>query len=294
MNVSDLRTWIDRCASVVEEAGSLALLRLQHINAAEQMMPVGTWAVDPQSEESLSAVKMEIVQTAENTATAWRGFNRFALQAYYGKDQAQGGYFAFSVDGSDREARPGPTEPANLVGMLSQQMRHNEALTKLLVTERGEQTQLMMRSQQQLSAELESVRASYYANLKTQEEQIMQVADRELARVHLTRSEDRKDKIFDQAAQTIPMLVNRVSQKYGGPTLMGGGTEPTTMMMKNLMQSMDDTKLAAFMAMFPDPIQQAQLLEIYNTLVREPAKAAAQKVKDEAASKQANERGEAH
>jgi hypothetical protein len=281
VNENALRAWIDSRATVVEEAGSLGRLKLHHVNTADVLQSVGAWEIEPEDETSLSKVKVEIVLAAKNTAAEWKGFNRFALQAYYGPDRVQGGYYPFSVDGTQHEAAtPGPTESANLAGMLKQQMRHNEAVIKLLVGERGEQQQLMMRQNQQMATELERTRESHFDLLRRQEETLSQVAERELAIVTVKRSEDRKDALAGRAMETLPIVANRISRKLGGPDLMANATDPAVLMLTSLLKSMDDAQFTQWVALFPDPVQQAQLLELYNTLVREPAKAAAKAATD--------------
>lgn len=288
---TNLHAFIDRCAATLEQAGALSRVRLFHVDTRDCLQPVGAWDIDVEDESTLHRAKAEVARVAQDTASAWRGLQRFALRACYGPEWTEGSYCPFSLNMQDVDAPgagPASTEGPTDTGMLKQQMRHNEALTRLLVGERDGQQQALMRQNQQMSHELERVREQLFTMLRTHEESITNAEERRLMRLEIERTQARRDAMASKAAELLPLIGHKVAGHLGMGTPAGAPPSTERELMRTLLQGLTDQTLEHWLKAFPDPTHRAMVMELYDELVRKPAAAAAA----EAAAKNTEEGGE--
>lgn len=273
---TSINAFLDRCAATLEGAGALSRVRLCHVDTGDRLQSVGAWDIDPDDEATLHRAKAEVARAAQDTASAWRSLQRFALQACYGPEWQMGSYLPFSLNLSDVEpaaAVPASTEGPTDVGMLKQQMRHNEALTRLLVGERDSQQQALIRQNQQMGTELERVREQLFTHLRAQEESIAHSEERRLMRLEIERTQARRDALAGKAAELLPLIGHKVAGHLG----MGTQSAPPSTereMMRVLLSGLTDQTLETWLQAFPNPAHRAMIMELYDELVRKPAAAA--------------------
>lgn len=273
-----LYAWIDQAAIAQYRGEALTEIELCHLDSHDERQAIGRFMVDPLEESTVHEAKAQIWMAATNTQEAWRGFQRFFLGAFYGDPARRDLYFPFALSGDDtnpgRMTVPEGHEPANMTGVLKMQMRHNEVHAKVNAGMHAEQNAMLLRHISTLSTELERLRERHFELLARTEESMSQMHDRELARMSLERGEARRDQLAAKALEAFPVIANRVSEKLGGPRLMAE-RDPAVQMMCGLLQQLDDHKLQVLLSTFPNPAHQATILELYDSLVRQPAKLAA-------------------
>lgn len=264
--------WIDRAlAARPGGEAQLTSLVLCHINAAEQLQPISSFPINGEDEDDIHTVKHELMRTAGDVAEAWRGLQRFAIQAYYDEGHQAANYFPFSLQCEDMTAdAPGPTEPANLVGMLGQQMRHNEVLAKINAGVMAENHQILQRQLQRAHEEMGELRERHHTMLRDYEEALGQSHERRMVMQMMERGELRKDQIAAKLIDAVPPLANKVSQKLGGPKLLAenaGSSE--RQLVKDMLRSLNDVKLEALLKLFDNPLHQGAVLELVKEIIAE-------------------------
>ena len=162
---SRLYAWIDRAAQQPQQDAELVRLQLSHMNAMDQAQPMGAFPINLEDESTIHEAKMECWLAAENTQQVWRGFQRFTLVAYYGDQEQPALFHPFAIgdDTSPNNMVLEGTEPANMVGMVKQQMRHNEVLAKVNAGMQADQQAMLMRQLSNANAEVEQIRTELYA-----------------------------------------------------------------------------------------------------------------------------------
>lgn len=265
---SRLYGWIDRAAAPATGREALSQLVLSHINASDQLQEVARFAIANPLE--LGEVKTEIFRTAAEIVASWRHFQRFAVQAYYASEQA-GAYWPFSLADDGPAHGPSATEPPNAIGMLKQQMRHNEVFAKINAGIQSEQSELLLRLNKQLASELELARTAYSTLLAKTEGQLLERQKIELEQGTAIRAEARKDQLATSVIRTLPYVTNRVSQHFGGPKLLPETAgSPLEGLLASMFTGLTDDTFAKLLNIFPDPAHQAGILELYQRLVRAP------------------------
>lgn len=269
--------WIDKTADDGAEPRCVRL-QLSHLNAAEQLQTLSTWVLEG---AELADIKSELWSTAKHVVASWsHGLQRFAIRAFFADQDAAGAYFPFSLAGDPSEAGAsgedlGVTEPANLIGLQKQLMRHLEAKDKAIAGMALEMMTFQMRQVRASAHEAEQMRTRYHQLLERSEAVLMQAEERALVREMITRGEERKDQLAAKAMNALPVLANQVSQKLGGPQLFAGASPMQEQVLASLLASLDDQRFELLLRAFPDPAHQAYLLESYKRLVIEPKKGGA-------------------
>jgi hypothetical protein len=262
--------WIDRAAASATGREPLSQLVLSHINASDQLQEVARFAVA--NTAAIGEIKTELFRTAAEIVTSWRHFQRFAVQAFYGDGDKAGAYYPFALADDTPINGPEATEPANAVGMLRQQMRHNEILAKINAGISAEQSELLLRMNQQLTAELERVRESHSKLLAQTEGQILERQRLELEQSQQIRAEVRKDQLTGSVVKTVPYIANRISEHFGGPKLLPEtGMNPLEGLLASMFGTLTDDTFSKLLSIFPDPAHQQGILELYSRLVRAPS-----------------------
>lgn len=253
--------WVDGALAEPPEGLGAERIELCHMNAADQLQRLATYAGDAHE------LKLQLWQTAQHVVGAWNhGLQRFALRAYRGAEVIA--YYPFALAPlDDSSAELSQTEPANHVGVLKMLMRHTEALSKINAGMSLEMLSLQQRSATGAHRELEALRARYHDVLARQEDALLAQEDRKLAHEMLTRGEARKDAFAAKAATALAPLVNIASRRLGGPELVNAPS-PVEQALAGLLASLDDRRFEALMAAFPEPAHQAVLVHWYRTLVR--------------------------
>lgn len=269
--------WIDQQIMAAPGRAQLTGLRLAHLNAADQLQQIAHYPVSDRDESRIRDVKAEVFRTANEVAVQWSGFQRFAVQAFFGDEQSPGAYLPFSLSGQEQPASLSATEPPNMVGMVRQAMRHTEVMTKIAAGLMADGNANIMRQNQMLGEQLERTQAKYHQLLERTEAILAHADERAEARARLERSEKRKDEIAHRLLEALPIITNKISEKFGGPKLFApnaGGAPPADKVLADMLASLSDETFDQMLACFPNPLHKAYVMELYKKLVLEPHKRA--------------------
>lgn len=271
--------WIDQQIVTVPGRAPLAAIALAHLNAADQLQQIARYPLRPGEEGRIFDVKAEIFRTANEVAVQWSGYQRFALQAFFGEELASGAYLPFSLSGQEQPHSLSATEPPNVVGMVRQAMRHTEVMTKIAAGLMADGNANLVRQNQLLAEQLERTQGKYHWLLERTEEILAHADERAEARARRERSEKRKDEIAARVLEALPIITNKISEKFGGPKLFspnaGGGAQASgDKVLADMLASLTDDTFDQMLACFQNPLHKAYIMELYKKLVLEPHKRA--------------------
>jgi ElaB/YqjD/DUF883 family membrane-anchored ribosome-binding protein len=256
--------WIDRQIDGAAARGGLRELVLNHLNASDQLQEIARYAI---TDDNASEIKSELYRTALDVVASWKHFQRFAVQAHF-TESTTVPYYPFSLADDTPETGPQATEPANLVGALKQQMRHNEILAKINAGIMAEANQLLLNQSKQAHAALDELRVRFSDLLEKSHEALGKRQAEEFEHQRLLAADARKEKLTESVQTAVPLIVNRVSEHLGGPKLLPEGRSPMELMMIRLLKNLTDEGLEGLMAAFPNPAEQAIVLDLVRTYCR--------------------------
>ena len=180
------------------------------------------------------------------------------------------------------------SEPPTPMGLVSQLMRHNEALMKMAVLGSQqslnnlsrENSRLMDQSERGFERQLEFVRLS--------EEMQSQKVEREAASFEAASKEARKNEFFQKIMMLAPTVINRIAKA----PILPETTTPLTEMIDGFGSSLRDEQIGKLMSILSAD-QQITLVEILQT-IRKKQEAEAQDRPTPPGQNGAAKNGEAH
>jgi len=182
------------------------------------------------------------------------------------------------------------SEPANLRGLLSQLMRHNEGSNRTLVL--GTQQLLMGLSRQNQKLQ-EMVERSFDRDLETMkmmESMHSERHEREVITVKAVKQEERKSEAFEKIMMLLPNVVNRLA----GKKVMNETTSPMEEMIDKFGSSLKDHQVEKFMSILDGDQQMLMLSVIQSIRAKQQAEkdtreaAAAERATKEAGTRNGN------
>lgn len=264
-----LYRWIDQQLEPVLGRESLRELALSHLNASDQLQEIARFAYV----DDAGKLKADVYRTALEVVASWRHFQRFAVQSFFGQSDKAAAYYPLALADDTPSGGPSATEPANVVGVLKMQMRHNEVLAKINASVQFQMLEQANAQARTAHAELDRLRTDFAKLYRDSYELMDKRREYELERLKIEHAEGRKDRMTTSVEAVLPRLVNSVSEKLGGPKLLAEGSSPTEQMLAAMLRGLDDTGFDKLCGLF-GPAEQMLLLELYNRLVRKPSVAA--------------------
>lgn len=263
--------WIEQQLEPVPGRAPLRGIALAHMNAADQLQQLGYFKVTP---ERVHDAKAELFRTAAEVAVQWSGYQRFAVQAYFGDATAPGAYWPFAIAGQESAMMLSATEPPNVLGMLRQSQRHTEAFAKIIAALTTDGSSNLLKQNALISEQLERTQKNYYELLERSQEILAAADERAANRARTERAEKRKDKLAERLIEALPIVSNKIAEKFGGTKLFASNAGNDTIL-GDMLRGLNDATFDQLLGCFVNPLHKAYVLELYKRLVLEPHKLAA-------------------
>lgn len=230
--------------------------------------------------DDLERLANEIAMRAQTDAdgVGVAGPQRYVVQSFKRGDTRGSTRFAFTLRANveDEMDGGGGDEPPTLRGLVTQQMRHNEALTRLNVTLAGTMANQMARRMEAMDSEMTKMREERSATFLALEAAKTDEHNRELEAMHQMKTEERKDEAFSKLMKLAPVVVNRLAGKN---LLPSGNIDPLQLILTELATSLSPEQLQAIAANLKAE-QQIQFVEILRTIQERKAKSNGQPESD--------------
>lgn len=231
---------------------------------------IETWEHEVRLEvEEIPLMSCTMLQRAQDDATGnGPNIQRYTLFAFQKGSTQPSARFIFRLRGEsdlDLDDETGDDAPTNK-GLLTQLMRHNEALARAQQQSVGTMMSMMARmleSSNSTNEKLLKERSDMFDSLESAKSQEHERA----ASLMLTDGEmQRKDKAFDKLMGLLPLVVNRIV----GSKVMPGGDDPTMMMLDPLISTMTAEQFQAISANLTGE-QQLIFFELLQTIQKRKA-----------------------
>lgn len=273
-----LTTWLNRAVLVENEQGRCRKIVLRHLIATEKANSIGEWVASAWT-NNLVALADSIQEEAESDVENLIGLQTYVLRAYYGDEIKPGpSRFLFRIESrqaeSDSDMDPLGSEPANVKGMLSQQMRHNEGIMRLAIGTANQTHASILAMNRFLMERVEMLERGRMAHVEATEALLNQRNDREMEAKRLESSEKRKDEAFQKLQLLVPVLVNKIAGKKMLPE--AGGSEMGQL--QALLASLSVEQMEK-LSMVLTPVQMTSILSFYEQMMKEQEAAGAAKKK---------------
>lgn len=261
--------WARRMLMRVRPEGRLSRVVIRHAGAGSvRSASVAEVDVNP-AEATAEGLASAIYQAARDDAEGLGGLvQRYACSGYFGAS-AEPGPDRLIVRIHNDEDGPGAapagfeSEGATPVGIVTQLMRHNESLMRVVV---GTIPQIISHHQALLGQAHERIAALEVRETRTRELH-EELSDRKHARELEAREQDRveaRDKVLLQKLESVlPVVLSKLGG--GPPQLTASRPSPIEAMIFGLFESLDDEKFNDLLKVF-SPEQKLVALEIYKQL----------------------------
>lgn len=227
---------------------------------------VDSWSVEVRIElEEIPALANTIVSRAQEDADGnGPTITRYVVLAYdkgQSKDKARS-RFAMRLRGEadlDLDDDSGE-EPATMKGLLSQLMRHNEAMARTLVAVSSSSSMSMVRRLESSDKQVDSLIAERMAYFEEREKSRSEEHARDQEAFLVGKEQERKDAMFQKLMGLVPIVVNRIA----GQKALPSGDDPMMSMLEALVGTMDASQFQAIAGNLK-PEQQLTFFEILRT-----------------------------
>lgn len=219
--------------------------------------------------EAIPAFAMDIMGRAQEDADGLGGVQRYVLFFHeVGSPTRPCGRYTFRLRGEeDAEWDESSGEEAPTTkGMLTQLMRHNEALTRIVASFATSSSSTSARRQEQLENTLLEMHKQRQTDLRTLEAALTQQHERDILLLTTTATEERKDKMFEKLSLLLPAVL----QKLTGHKIIPGD-DPHILMIKELVNSFTPTQLGQLTQTL-SPEQQIVMVQLIKSVKGEPKK----------------------
>jgi len=192
------------------------------------------------------------------------GIQRYVLLPYYKLSPDKPiGRLVFNVS-SNEDGESGDTldsEPATQKGLLSQLMRHNEALSKTLVLGMQSVIQSQQRTINQQSQQLEHVSDKHFEAISLIEDLSTGKHERELETKRLELRQQMQLESFNNIKMLMPVVVNKLT----GKKIMKEPVTAQQMLLKQFMDSIKPEQFQTFLGQMNQE-QQIAMMELYQSM----------------------------
>jgi hypothetical protein len=162
------------------------------------------------------------------------GIQRYVLSLQPAGEKRSVARYPFRLRAQVEEFEEAGDEPANIRGMTSQLMRHNEALAKTLVHAVSGLTTVMARRLESSDNTIARLTEQHQNNMRLLEDANSQQHVRDLELLDATRKSEREDKIFEKLSLLVPVVIN----KLAGQKVVSAD-DPGALMLKTFTDSIN-------------------------------------------------------
>lgn len=215
------------------------------------------------AEGEISDIVHEIETHALNEVETMGGVQKFIVRSYFSKSEKPVSRFPFRMSATDagNEDETVDSEPPSAKGMLSQLMRHNEALARMLTMGTTQIIVTLQKQNANLAAQLEMNMSKELEFVRTTEELLSQKHVRELEAIQAQNKEKRMQELYDKGMLLLPAVANRIA----GKQVMNQTVSPSEVMLNELVSTLKPEQFEKLLAVLA-PEQRIVLLELYQNM----------------------------
>ena len=252
-------------------------------------MPLKRW--DFGLDEELEELVEEIIDAAEKDAMSpgYQGRIRYAVVVKGVAKHQAFTLFTPKIDDDeelDEEDLASFDETPSRKGLIHQQMRHTEAMTRLALSQARQGREDLIQENRELRAENQMLRKQHYDSVGQIEElRSMEWArEREIRKIE--KEDQRKDQVVGALSRAVPLIASKLLGAGPAEAVIGSPTSPVELMIGGFVESLQQNpeKFKKIMEAM-DPIDLQTLAEI-SRIIEEKKQAASGNMPDAASNGQ--------
>jgi len=241
-----LEKWIRQQILVADATGKVERFELTHVGLSKRAS-VGQFPVNGEPDyEDLSA---EILSAAESDVEGLGGSQRYAVLAFRKGHPRPSARKAFRLYHESEDDSLGDTEEATPKGLMSQQMRHNEAIMRIGFSSQETIIRHYQRITEAQAERLNRLEDRALETVSTMERMLSEEASRKLEEKRYEADQENRAKMFQKLDVLLPVVANRIAGKQLLPADTGGA------MVKGLVDSITPEQMNSLTSVFtPDQV----------------------------------------
>ncbi len=260
-----LEAWLRRHLYNERDEQRCSRFIIHHMGAAGKLGSEVFTVLSDIPEENIESTAEEIFEAGEADASGiGSGLQTYVVLAFYGQDKRHNGRFTFRARGNDEESDldGGETsEPPTTQGAMAQAMRHTEAILRTSIPGWGAAFQGLQHMVSQQSQVIETLMGDRFKTAELIETLTTAKHEREIEILREARKDDTQKQLLENFKPLIPVVLNKLAGKKMLPE-----TDPQSMMLRELFQTMKPEQLAAIQSALT-PQQAMIVLSIANNYV---------------------------
>lgn len=253
---------------ISHKEGRCVRLELKHIVPKGPLGDVQTYNVgDAQdvTDDFLEELHAQINTDAEMDAEGNGGLQKFQLLAFHeSNDKKNLSRHTFRCGDASMEEQDFESEPANERGLVSQLMRHNEAMMRSQVIGSNNAMNNLLRQLEKVQTEKENLENDRYRNLGLMEKLMSHGHERIMAERESEHQMLMKQDIYKKLMMLAPTIVNKMT----GAKVLPEAGDAQKMMMKNFAESITADQFGKLQTVF-SPEQMVVISELLQSTQQE-------------------------
>ena len=241
-------------------------MRSDGIAAAEVFTYMADGDTTQMPPSDLDLVLSEISMSAADHANGFgSGVQRYSLFSYFNALQTSPSCFPFFVqsDMIETNADAVSTEPATKEGMISMQMRHNDAIMRTTVMAMGGVTQALQRNLERFAMHNEKLIDDRMNTLKLIEDLINAKHERDLDIKREDWKMNVQSELLDKVKVLLPFMVN----KMVGRQVLPEPTTPEAILVRSIVETLTVDQMEALKLVLK-PEQTIAMMELAEAMVK--------------------------
>ena len=231
---SDLNRWLSRELVKDRKDKPICKITLRHASPGTKGNEVETIDLTERilSLDNIPELAEEIISRAQTDADGMGGVQRYTVTLYAQGEVRAVLRWPFRIRANGDEFDEAGEESPNSKGLLSQLMRHNEAIAKTMVHAVAGITTVMARRLESSDNTVTRLTEQHHRNMELLEEAKGEQHQRDMELLTTTENESRKNQMFEKLSLLVPVMIN----KLAGQKVLDA-QDPAAMMLKAFSES---------------------------------------------------------
>ena len=235
-------TWIRKQVWGLRDGNKCVRLVLRHLSGTQKVgAEVTTFELSDRerTDELVDIIRDDLTDAAEHDATGFGGVQTYIVQAVFEGESKPVGRFPIRASGdSEDEGETMGSEPATTTGMLTQMMRHNEAIMRTHNLGLSAVVQQLSRYVERQGEQIDKLLDDRLATVNLIEDLHSRRHERELELAREQRHAETAREAVNKIGSLVPHVVNKLAGKKALPA-----PAATTMALKELFTTMTQEQL---------------------------------------------------
>lgn len=244
--VKQFEQWIRKQVFVMLDGGKCRQLVMRHVTSASRTGQVVLKLDVPEDVDDnwVVTARDELSNTAQADSDGVGGMQSYVIHSFHGEDETPTARFTIRMHGeAEVEDDNISTEPPTKSGLLSQTMRHLEAVMRTSAIMQASALQTTQRIVGQQEQIIEKLVKEKFDNIDTVEALLSQKSEREIEQARAAHKMDIQDKLVEKVNLLVPVIMGKIAGS--GQKMLTAGQSPLEAQLGALADSFDTDQLNA-------------------------------------------------